>query len=387
MDGWNKNIAPATAQPNVFGYPDFPTAQAVTQKLDRYAPASTEYAGRATLQWTPTPDFDAIFRFTADVAHENDAGGNVIVYCPHGGTQENVYGYSDPGRPCNLNSETRSVAGLPAIFAQNYPYANGGIPFYESKNYLASLVLNKKFDWGDVTSTTGYVQEIVSDAAVDDDSRYALVYDAEHENYKLFTQEIRANTDLKGPLNFTAGAYFEHFTRPHFNAPFLGYEGFDPDAQNYTNNEQTIANRGDTYSVFGQARWKILDNLELAGGARWTHDTKSATFDQLSVNPGNILGPLHPVGDPFGTKYRGSNVSPEVTLTWHPAREQMLYAAYKTGYKSGGIANTAVIAATTPASALRFGPEKSQGFEIGYKGELFDRKLRLALTAYRYNYR
>jgi outer membrane receptor protein involved in Fe transport len=76
-----------------------------------------------------------------------------------------------------------------------------------------------------------------------------------------------------------------------------------------------------------------------------------------------------------------------VTLTWHPAREQMLYAAYKTGYKSGGIANTAVIAAATPASALRFGPEKSEGFEIGYKGELLDRKLRLALTAYRYNYR
>jgi iron complex outermembrane recepter protein len=44
------------------------------------------------------------------------------------------------------------------------------------------------------------------------------------------------------------------------------------------------------------------------------------------------------------------------------------------------------LVASTVASDLVFGPEKVNGFEVGYKAELFARTLRLDLTAYRYNY-
>jgi iron complex outermembrane receptor protein len=155
---------------------------------------------------------------------------------------------------------------------------------------------------------------------------------------------------------------------------------------NYTNNEQQIDNDGNTYSFFGQARWTIVPALELAAGARWTHETKNALITQVSVNPIEILGPLHPIGSQLDGHYSDSNVSPEATLTWHMDSSQMVYGAFKTGYKSGGIANQAVIPATTTVDDLRFGAEKSKGGEIGYKGELFGRTLRLNLTAYRYTF-
>jgi outer membrane receptor protein involved in Fe transport len=68
-------------------------------------------------------------------------------------------------------------------------------------------------------------------------------------------------------------------------------------------------------AFFGQARWTILPALELAAGARWTHETKNAVITQISVNPIEILGPLHPIGSQLDGHYPDSNVSPEATLT------------------------------------------------------------------------
>jgi iron complex outermembrane receptor protein len=149
-------------------------------------------------------------------------------------------------------------------------------------------------------------------------------------------------------------------------------------------------NKGRTYSGFGQLRWDPLEDVELAGGARYTKETKSLLASDSYLH--YIVGPafgLAPVGQQLNLNYEGSNWSPEATATYHPTRDSTLYAAYKTGYKSGGFSNPATLSATylTDPSQVEFGPERAEGFEGGYKTELFDRSLRAEITLYRYTFR
>ncbi len=388
MEGWMKNDATSVAYPQVLPIP-FPNGEAVnTVPGDPRGPDGSDVAVRFSMKWDPTDHFNALLRVTGNVLNNNGANQNQEVFCSSPIRPVfTLTGYPSPQTDCAAN-ETRPLANLPLVFTTNFPYIDGGKNYYLSRNLLTSLGLNWDYDKLTLASTTGYYYQLTSDGNNSDTSEYPLVWDVERETYRLVTQELRATTQLDFPVNVTAGLYYEHFNRPRFNAPFLLYEGLDPATGSYTNNEQRIDNSGNTYSFFGQARWNIIPSLELAAGARWTHENKDALITQVSVNPVAplILGPLHPAGSQIGGSYASTNTSPEATLTWHISPTQMVYGAYKTGYKSGGISNQAVIPLTTTIDDLRFGAETSKGAEIGYKAELFDRSMRLNLTAYRYNY-
>jgi outer membrane receptor protein involved in Fe transport len=386
-DGWMKNDATSVAYPNVIGVP-FPNGNepVFTSPGDRRGPSGSDVAARVSLKWTPDDSFDAMLKMTGNVMNTNGANINEEVFCTRPVAPIlTLTGYPSPQSDCAAD-RTRPLANLPPVFATNYPYVDGGQNYYVSRNLLSSLALNWNLNKVSLASTTGYYYQLTADGNNSDNSEYPLVWDVEHEIYRLITQELRATTQFEGPLNVSGGVYYEHFSRPRFNAPFLLYVGLDPLVDNYTNNEQQIDNHGNTYSFFGQARWTIMPALELAAGARWTHETKNAVITQVSVNPIEILGPLHPIGSQLDGHYSDSNVSPEATLSWHIDSNQMVYGAFKTGYKSGGIANQAVIPATTTIDDLRFGAEKSRGGEIGYKGELLGRTLRVNLTGYRYTF-
>jgi outer membrane receptor protein involved in Fe transport len=377
MDGWIRNVASPQPDPLVPGV-TMPGGNGTT-------PAGQSYTGRLSVQWAPLEDFDAMFKLTFDKQTQNGATGYGVSFCGNGVTVPTTLGIPDTQGTCALNM-TKAVSNLPPEFAVNYPYAHNGVAYQDSKNTLASLVLNQRLPGVSLTSTTGYYQQAISDADGYDWSSFTQVYDAEHEHYNLITQELRATTDWTLPVNFTGGFYYDHFTRPHFNAPFLLFTGFNPATGNAANNEQKSDNSGQTYSAFAQARWNIIASLELAAGARWTAESKDLSVGNIAVNPNGILPGLRAAGDFLSAHYSDHNVSPEATITWHPAEGQTLYGAYKTGYKSGGFSNTAVLFQFYTPEALRFNHEISKGFEVGYKAELFNRAMRVNLTAYRYNY-
>jgi iron complex outermembrane recepter protein len=387
QEGWMKNDATSVAYPNVVGVP-FPDDNAPVSTVpgDRRGPGGSDVAARVSLKWTPSESFDALLKVTGDVMESNGANQNDETYCVRPTSPiTTLTGYPSFQQDCSAN-QSRPLADLPAVFTANYPYIDGGKNYYTTRNILASLGLNWNLDKVQVASTTGYYYQKSTDGTNSDISEYPLVWDVEHEVYKLFTEEVRASTTFAGPVNFTGGGYYEHSSRPRFNSPFLLYVGQNPATGGYANNEQNIDNDGHNYSFFAQARWLILPDLELAGGARWTHEFKNALITQTAVTPLNILAPFHPVGSTLDGHYSDSNVSPEATLTWHINSQQMVYGALKTGYKAGGIANQAVIPATTTIDDLKFGAETSRGGEVGYKGELLGRSLRLNLTAYRYTF-
>ena len=133
-------------------------------------------------------------------------------------------------------------------------------------------------------------------------------------------------------------------------------------------------------------RWNIAPDLELAGGVRWTHENKVTTQQVTYRNPIGFNAYILAPGIVVEGRVPGTNYSPEATLTWHPRSDLTVYAAFKTGYKSGGVSTPSFKTASLPFRQLTFLPEKSKGGEVGVKGYFLDRRVRAELTGYYYDY-
>lgn len=378
MNGWIRNDATPEADPFIPGI-TLPGA------WTNYSPQDRNYSGRLTAEWTPTDSFTATGKIEVGSDRANSGGADQDTYCANGVTVPTDLGVPDPEGNCSLNKMV-DISALPRELAVDYPFANGGVPYLTSSDAIASLTLNQELENVTLTSTTGYYTQRVADSGNYSLDSFANVYDAEFERYNLLEQELRATSHLSGPLNYTVGAYFDHSNRYHFNAPYLLDTGIDPATGNYANNEQAAWNGANTASAFAQLRYEIVPSLELAGGARWTYQSQNYTIGNLAVNPTGILPGLLPAGTFLTPHYADHNVSPEATLTWHPVEGQTLYAAYKTGYQSGGFSNTATLYDSYTGNTIEFRHVLAKGAEVGYKGVVLDHTLRYALTGYLYNY-
>lgn len=188
--------------------------------------------------------------------------------------------------------------------------------------------------------------------------------------YSQFSQELRAATHFNSRVNFAAGAYYQDAD--------LGTYTYILSTPPYTVWRFDVPNK--VYSIFGQAILDVTSQVELAGGARFTHEKKRLDLTRSGVP--------QPTANPSASF---KNVSPEATLTWRPSSDLTAYVAYKTGFKSGGYA--AVLAGespplptTAPLRDFLYRPEKAKGFEMGVKAALLDRSVRLDTTAYSYEY-
>jgi iron complex outermembrane recepter protein len=378
MTGWIRNVAGPLPDPL---RPTLATLPGAIQGIT--GPGSRELAGRLTLQWSPSENFDANLKLTYDKERLNAMDAYAEMYCLPPRTAPVIAGRALPGADCDKNMVRAETAAAP-YYIVNFPHANGGVPYADSKVFLAALNLNWRFDHSSLASTTGYYKQSYSGTNTADFSPLALIWSSQAERYELLTQELRLNTDLEGPINYAGGVYFEHSRRPWANWPDVFHGGLNTTSNNWASWENAAYVKTDSYSAFAQVRWNITPTTELAAGARYTNDKKDGDFVNNSI--GVTGSSLLPAGRVLSPHYSNSNVSPEVTLAWHPALKQTLYVGYKTGYKSGGLSTGATISSTATVDNLKFGPEKSKGFEVGYKSDLLQDTLRLDITGYSYKY-
>ncbi|TGD71194.1 TonB-dependent receptor [Mangrovimicrobium sediminis] len=377
MDGWIDNEAEPVADFLVPGVTDPGAAHGDT------LPEEDITALRLGLLWTPADSFDARFTYLHNQQERNAGNASSEPFCVGSTTAPVIAGVVPiPGGDCKKNRRTVHGAVAPE-FTVNIPYSNGGIPYFDSQFDFAALTLNLQFDALTLTSTTGYYDQTVQQMSVSDWSPYAAIWAASKEEYDLLTQELRLSSSFDGPINFMLGVYYETFDREFFNSADL-FHAFDVESQSYAAVMMDANNDGDYTSAFGQLTWDISDALELAVGARWSDDQKDASIVNLVANP--AYG-LYPRGEVLKSSYDDSNVSPEATLSWYLDDDQTLYAAYKTGYKAGGISNPFLPSINATPENLQFEPEEAEGFEVGYKASLLERRLRLDLVAYSYDYK
>jgi outer membrane receptor protein involved in Fe transport len=369
-------------------------------------PLNRNYLGRITAVWRPTDNFDATLKVLESYHH--DWGGNTeeVFHCEgaHPTTisvLNPALSAQDPFGGCSVNHQT-SIGAPPATVAGHFfGGPSDGKPYTETKATVGSLQLNYRIsDAMQLTSVTGVYRSTHGAFDNYDDTVYAQALDAESDRDTQLSQEFRLTSSFSGPLNFAAGVFYEHDKHDAADTdavfPFPAYPIPGPFFGVYNTVGMQAADKAESYSAFGQIGYKVLENLELAAGARYSHDSRSAQiqnnfnyFDLLAPAFG-IPNPFSPVGVVYNPSVTASNVSPEATLTWHPIQDMTVYGAYKTGYLAPAIGNPANVVnystLANPNAQFIYEAEKVKGFEFGVKGYFLDSRLSADLTIYHYDY-
>ena len=375
LDGWIKNVGRPRINPVL---PQFP----VPGPRDDRGPYSKDVAGRLTLLWNPSSNFEAKFKYFHDTNDNDGETGSTEVFCQPG-IAYSEFGVVDDQTDCKANA-VRAINNHNAAHTAGMPGGNGGKTAGRAKSDLASLKLS--YDAGSVslTSVTGYYKLNTDSASNLSFGSLSNIWAAVQERSDGISQEIRLATDLSGPVNFMGGVYLAD-NKTFYNANTILLPLPVPLGGSFETFRRFSDLLNRTYSAFGQVRWDIQENLTLEAGLRYSNEKISATDGNTFITPAPGI-PQRPAGVYFVRSKTENHVSPEVTLTWHPDSNQTLYAAYKTGNKPGGYSFPALATVAFTLANTNFLAEKVEGFEAGYKATLLDRSVRFTLTGYRFKY-
>lgn len=390
LDGYLRNTAGALVSPFYNPATGALAAAAQLPGTSNRRPGEEEILGRLTLAFQPSNSFQATARLFG--ARATDAGAGVATQNigPCTGPNPRVGGIADPFGECMPDSLT-TVGDLPPIVAGTFrgvDASRGG------RGDLGAIFgsLAMQWDLGAVSlaALTGYNWLSYDTASGLDQTSYSQLFQTEKLDAREFSQELRLSSRFGGPVNAVLGAYLQRASLFSFSDTMLSLGNYNAASGRYTAFETVARQRGRTVSLFGQLLWDIAPTLELAGGLRWTRETKR--FDKSNVygiGPFNTATTVFPGSDETGHlqgRFLDENLSPEVTLTWRPDRNHTLFAAYRTGFKSGGFGLSNPLQVATRIGNVDFDSEEAEGVEIGGRAILAGGRLRLSAAAYAYNF-
>ncbi len=228
-----------------------------------------------------------------------------------------------------------------------------------------------------------------------------------------FAQELRFQSKADKPLRITAGAYYAHLS--NVNSTDIGLER-EPIPAGFTirGNATTCAlflcdrifltsagaistaktigrTESDLFSFFGGVEVDPFEGLTVSLDGRYSSDRRGldsrfsnsafTVVDPTGVVPvvNYIFRPvrsaLNPTGAPINTVF--NFFTGRASARYKFDEDRMVYATVATGVKPGGFNPRA-----TRSEEQSFGNEKNTTYEIGFKTQLFDRRVRLNASAF-----
>jgi iron complex outermembrane receptor protein len=348
-----------------------------------------DIVGRATLKWTPTDSTTATIKASYSDDRRVSPAGNVVIFrCPTGTYQFNA------AIPC----ESKRVvyqSRFPADIAATVPYAPiGGGLGNRYRAYAVTGTIEHQTDNFLLTWVNNYNRNrniFIFDA----DAAYSAisavqVFATEYSTFRAVSSEARIQSTFDGPINGMIGGYYQNTKRDYLAYTASGglENSLAPNPfQRYLANSKDSETKGKTLAAFGQLTWKVVPTLEIAGGVRYTHETKDSFFLQPYSHPIRVTQGIFLPGFNLPSDQTFDDWSPEATVTWQPSDQVTVFGAYKTAYKSGGFSNSGILSPTAGIQDFEFEPETVEGFEGGIKTLLANRQLRVNLGAYSYKYK
>ena len=271
-------------------------------------------------------------------------------------------------------------------------------PKQEVKAWGTSLFMEgQPADWLTMRSITSYRKDD-STSPIDFDALPSADLDVPgiYRNDQ-FSQEVQAlfSSDR---INGLVGIYYLHAnaltqfeSRLYTTAP-----GFAA----YTNADI----KTDTFAAFADFTVDVTDQLKLSIGGRYTYDQRSAYILRQNYIGGgsSVFGSTEVLFGAAQTDFRGQSefrkFTPKIAVNYQPTPDSNIYASFTQGFKGGGfdprgvginavdLNNDGVKSQAEIASFLSFRPETVDSYEVGYKADLFDRRVYIALAAFYMDY-
>lgn len=227
-----------------------------------------------------------------------------------------------------------------------------------------------------------------------------------HQNQ--FSQELRIASPKDETFEYVAGLYYfwQHIKSDNLNT-------FGPDAFSYISPGTALSAvpaylgnaaltgfttddhaepKTNSYAAFGQGTYHFDEELSLTGGLRYTWEKKTASFIRTNSGGADISGysPLEQIyinavrngvaptaagAAEFTQEHSEGALSGGVSLNYKFTEDLLGYVSFNRGYKSGGI-NVAYINPANPNAKRVLDPETANSYEIGFKTQWFDNRLR-----------
>ena len=364
------------------------------------------WAIRGAVLWQPTETFEAYI--TADYASEDEHGAPTV---SQGVNEVGLFGtlnnrlliptcpfFGSPGGPVGL--DTMGAAGC-----VNEATADIG-EFTSAGTFPVNSALDKwgvtgtltweATDWLTIKSITAYI-DTEGDWSRDSDSTpYNVFQTSDLWDSWQFSQEIQfSGLAFDDRLNWLLGFYYFEEETDNLNDVPIITGGL---------HSRALADN-DSWAVFAQATYDVTEQLALTFGIRYTEDTKRFTPDQFYnsqpepavaaffdiIAPPYVLGQVITPGGFFDVgdrifpmvegKQKFTDTTPYVNLAYRWNDDLMTYFTWSEGFKSGGFdqrfAAPRFDAVTGEQRPTRFTPETVTQYEIGFKSQWFDDKLRL----------
>jgi iron complex outermembrane recepter protein len=169
------------------------------------------------------------------------------------------------------------------------------------------------------------------------------------------TQEIRLASTGEGPLSWQVGGfYFES----DFDVTTIGFTFPPPVTVNHTN---------EAWALFGQVSYQLTETLRATGGIRYTDDQKD-----FFVRSGAAPQPVSVGDDQFDW---------DISLFADVSDDASVYAKVANSFRGPTIQGRDVAFFAPPSVAQS---ENITSYEVGFKSELADRRVRLNGAVYYY---
>ena len=214
---------------------------------------------------------------------------------------------------------------------------------------------------------------------------------ANEGEFSQFSQEIKVNASLAdGLVDLVGGVYYfedENYSDFADLLTISSPAAPPPNGLLLVLADRTMRNSTRAYAGYIQGDVNVTDRLKLTAGIRYTDETKRVSFrdnrascNDATLEPGCIddRNMTVPNGTVIPRKRNIKIWTPRFAINYQANPDLLLFASATRGFKSGGW-NARGLAAS---ELLPFDAEKAWSYEAGFKSELFDRRLRVNLSAY-----
>ncbi len=238
-------------------------------------------------------------------------------------------------------------------------------------------------------------------------------YDRSQSHSRQYSVEGHIDSKFDGPFNFLIGGIYldNKYTDSNY---YVASTGLDY-ASGILGAATTLGQRGagnttfpavfiappffnsevnrfslKSYGVFGEGYFQVSDKLKFTAGVRYSNDRKTQRARGPLLNLPVPFGVTDLDASPLGTlpyvntAVKFGRVTGRLVADYQLSRDNLIYASYSRGYKSGGI-NPPVDASFNVPTTFR--PESIDAFEIGSKNGFLDNTVRLNLSAFYYKYK
>ena len=386
-------------------------------------------AAKIALRWVATDDIEVNLSGDA-INDKSEAVANTLLYADgRSGQSVNGVPYDCRFVPYGPNSCDPNHPNDPYITYANF--LDRGFPGFTSStgnnrdpyvplaltpiNHFNAWGLSANVDWRindnlslkSITAYRYYDNDFTDDT---DGSPIAVEQLYQRLVHREWSQELRLNGSFGKFIDYTVGgfAHTQHGSlEARVDLPYVpGIPAPAPVQQiicgqpkcygplNFKHGPDTTPSH--TKALFAHSAFHLTDKLDVNAGVRYSLEDKTYTYARH--NPDGTIpqpcvgGPFNPENPPNCSLYGVNGTSARfpgptgeakrwdyrADIDYQFTPNLMAYAQISTGYKGGGVNPRPFY----PQQELQFGPEKLTAYEVGFKSQLFDRRMRLNGAAF-----